>query len=266
MLALQKTLDSSWEIARVSLRQDLDTIQTVLNRRWGATFGASNTLSVSSISGAAALARVNDTNITLTLSGSPTVSLLAATTITVGWAGTLAAGRLNSNVVQGITNDTNVTGSIAAQVLTLAWAGTLAVARGGWGLTTLTPHAVYVGAGTSVPTALGIGATNTVLHGNTGADPSFSAVVEGDLSLSDVTTGNVSTLKHGFVPKAPNDVTKYLDGTGAYSTPATGGTTTYTPGTTTIVTGTFLIMSNHLILTGVQRLTVQGTGRFRLTT
>jgi hypothetical protein len=45
MLALQKTLDSSWEIARVSLRQDLDTIQTVLNRRWGQTFGAANVCS-----------------------------------------------------------------------------------------------------------------------------------------------------------------------------------------------------------------------------
>lgn len=58
MLALQKTLDSSWEIARVSLRQDLDTIQTVLNRRWGQTFGASNTLSpASGGSGAGALTK-----------------------------------------------------------------------------------------------------------------------------------------------------------------------------------------------------------------
>lgn len=49
------------------------------------------------------------------------------------------------------------------------------------------------------------------------------AVAEGDLNLSDVTTANVSTSKHGFAPKAPNDATKYLDGTGAYSVPAGGG-------------------------------------------
>ncbi|KRR18136.1 discoidin domain-containing protein [Bradyrhizobium retamae] len=44
-------------------------------------------------------------------------------------------------------------------------------------------------------------------------------VREADLSTSDVTTGNVSTTKHGFAPKLPNDATRYLDGTGAYSVP-----------------------------------------------
>ena len=47
---------------------------------------------------------------------------------------------------------------------------------------------------------------------------------DSDLALSDVTTNNVSTSKHGFAPKAPNDSTKFLDGTGAYSTPAGGST------------------------------------------
>lgn len=42
---------------------------------------------------------------------------------------------------------------------------------------------------------------------------------DGGLSLTDVTTNDVSTSKHGFAPKAPNDATKYLDGTGAYSVP-----------------------------------------------
>lgn len=47
-------------------------------------------------------------------------------------------------------------------------------------------------------------------------------VAETDMTLSDVTTQNVSTSKHGFAPKAPNDATKFLDGTGAYSTPSGG--------------------------------------------
>lgn len=47
--------------------------------------------------------------------------------------GTADASQLNANVVQAITNDTNVTGSIAAQNLTLGWTGTLGVARGGAG-------------------------------------------------------------------------------------------------------------------------------------
>ena len=43
--------------------------------------------------------------------------------------------------------------------------------------------------------------------------------------LADNATGNVSTTAHGYAPKAPNDATKFLDGTGAYSTPAGGGFT-----------------------------------------
>lgn len=48
-----------------------------------------------------------------------------------------------------------------------------------------------------------------------------------DIIMSDVTTNDVSTTKHGFAPKAPNDATKFLDGTGAYSVPA-GTVTTAT--------------------------------------
>jgi len=81
-----------------------------------------------------ALTKVDDTNVTLTLGGTPTTALLRATSVTVGWTGTLAAARLNANVVQGVTNDTNVTGSIATQNLTLGWTGTLSPARGGTGV------------------------------------------------------------------------------------------------------------------------------------
>ena len=41
----------------------------------------------------AALTRVSDTNVTLTLGGTPNTALLQATSITVGWSGTLAASR-----------------------------------------------------------------------------------------------------------------------------------------------------------------------------
>lgn len=43
--------------------------------------------------GGSALTRVNDTNITLTLGGSPTTALLNAASITAGWTGTLAIAR-----------------------------------------------------------------------------------------------------------------------------------------------------------------------------
>lgn len=48
-------------------------------------------------------------------------------------------------------------------------------------------------------------------------------VAETSITFTDVTTNNVSTTKHGYTPKLPNDATKYLNGTGAYTVPAGGG-------------------------------------------
>lgn len=50
---------------------------------------------------------------------------------------------------------------------------TIQPAQGGTGQTSLTAHAVLVGEGTSAVAMIGPGATNTILAGNTGADPSF---------------------------------------------------------------------------------------------
>lgn len=47
-------------------------------------------------------------------------------------------------------------------------------------------------------------------------------IAEVNISFTDNTTNNVSTSKHGYAPKAPNDVTKFLNGLGAYSVPAGG--------------------------------------------
>jgi hypothetical protein len=68
------------------------------------------------------------------------------------------------------------------------------------------------------------GTANTVFARPSGSSgvPTFRVLNELDLAFSDITTGNVSTSAHGFAPKAPNDATKYLDGTGAYSVPASG--------------------------------------------
>lgn len=54
----------------------------------------------------------------------------------------------------------------------------------------------------------------------------YQPVREENLILRDTTLRDVSTTKHGFAPKLPNDATKYLDGTGAYSVPA-GASPTY---------------------------------------
>jgi hypothetical protein len=56
-------------------------------------FTASATIPASDISSGAALTRTDDTNVTLTLGGSPTTALLAATSLTLGWTGQLSASR-----------------------------------------------------------------------------------------------------------------------------------------------------------------------------
>jgi len=46
-----------------------------------------------------------------------------------------------------------------------------------------------------------------------------SSIVEADLNLSDNTTGDVSTSKHGFVPKLPNNTTTFLRADGIFAAP-----------------------------------------------
>jgi hypothetical protein len=43
------------------------------------------------------------------------------------------------------------------------------------------------------------------------------------LTLSDVSTNDASTARHGFLGKLPGDDSMYLDGTGNFTTPAGGG-------------------------------------------
>ena len=67
------------------------------------------------------------------------------------------------------------------------------------------------------------GTTTKVLHGNAAGIPQYQSVVEDDQLLTDNTTWDVSITAHGYVPKAPNDATLFLDGTGAWSAPANPG-------------------------------------------
>lgn len=55
------------------------------------------------------------------------------------------------------------------------------------------------------------------------AEVKDSSITEAKQILADNTTHDVSTTKHGYAPKLPNDATMYLNGTGTYSVPAGGG-------------------------------------------
>jgi hypothetical protein len=56
------------------------------------------------------------------------------------------------------------------------------------------------------------GTTTTVLHGNASGASSFGPVVENDLSISDVTTANASTSKHGLMPKRDGNANHFFNG------------------------------------------------------
>lgn len=112
---------------------------------------ASSPLSLSATTGAltiagSALTKTDDTNVTLTLGGTPATSLLVAASLTLGWTGTLA------------------------------------VARGGIGVGTLASNGALYGNGTGAVLATAQGGANTVLVANSGA-PSFSATVKIGTSL-----------------------------------------------------------------------------------
>lgn len=89
----------------------------------------------------------------------------------------------------------------------------------------------------TVPTArLGSGSAtaNTLLHGNS----AWSAVVEADQSLSDVTTANASNSRHGYMAKLDGVATHYFDGNGAQSSITNIYEFCLSDETTAITTGT----------------------------
>ena len=75
----------------------------------------------------AALTQSNDTNVTLTLGGTPATSLLNAVSLTMGWTGTLAVGRggTGGGAASGTLLD-NITGFSSTGFLTRTGAGTYA--------------------------------------------------------------------------------------------------------------------------------------------
>lgn len=130
---------------------------------------------------------------------------------TMSWA--TVAG--TSPVVNELSNGTWPGASSITTVGTISagtWNGTsISLSKGGTGATDA------VGARASLGLVIG---TDVQAHSvNLDTWAAKSAIQESDLSLSDNATANVSTTKHGLVPKLPGDATKFLNGAGQYTTP-----------------------------------------------
>lgn len=122
---------------------------------------------------ASALTKTDDTNVTLTLGGTPATALLQAVSMTLGWTGTLAVGRGGTGLASGTSGGVPY------------FSGTTTIASSAL----LTASAIVLGGGAgAAPAALGsLGTTTTVLHGNAAGAPTFGAVANADLTNSSVT-------------------------------------------------------------------------------
>lgn len=152
-----------------------------------------------SYTAAGALTRVNDTNVTLTLGGSPTTSLLNATSITVGWSGLLAGSRGGTN--NGFTEFTGPTTSTKTFTLPNASATILTTnaavtaAQGGTGQTSYTTGDLLQASSSSALSKLAAVATgNVLISGGVGVVSSWGKVgltthVSGTLPVANGGTG-----------------------------------------------------------------------------
>lgn len=83
------------------------TFAGTLTGNTAVTFPTSGTLATTSqLATPAALTKVDDTNVTLTLGGTPTTALLQATSLTLGWSGLLAVARGGTGVSSVTTSPT----------------------------------------------------------------------------------------------------------------------------------------------------------------
>lgn len=154
----------------------------------------------------AALSKTDDTNVTLTLGGAPTTSLLEAVSLTLGWTGQLSVSRggsgvgtltglLQGNGTSAFTAITN--SSTTGQVLrvtgasTYAWGaldlantnavtGVLDETNGGTGQSTIATGDILYGSSSNTLSKLTIGASTTYLKG--GTTPSWATLNSAALS------------------------------------------------------------------------------------
>lgn len=173
---------------------------------------ATITPAASSITGAGDLTKVDDTNVTLTLGGTPVGSLLKAVSLTLGWTGTLANARLtNSSLTVGST-----TISLGGTSTTLA------------GLTSVT-STTFVGALTGNAST----ATNVAVGGITGLGTGVAtalAVNTGTAGAFVVNGGALGTPSSGVVTNLTGTAGINITGT------APAGTLTGTTLNSTVVT------------------------------
>jgi hypothetical protein len=144
-------------------------------------------LSAANITNGQPLAKVDDTNITLTLSGTPLTSLLKPVTVTAGWTGTLGVARGGTNIGSYTIGDI-LYASGATTLSTLADVAVGSYLRSGgvataplWSTTTLpnsatTGDILYASAANTYSNLADVATTNVLKSGGVGVAPSWGKV------------------------------------------------------------------------------------------
>lgn len=176
----------------------------------------------------AALTKTDDTNVTLTLGGTPATALLQATSLTLGWTGQLSAARGGTGVAAlgDLTkvDDTNVTltlggtptGSLIKGVsLTLGWTGTLGVARGG---TNIGSYAVgdllYASGSTTLSKLADVAAGSYLRSGGVTTAPVWSTLILPNAATANRIVYATSSNTLGESANLAYDGTDFLLGSG----------------------------------------------------
>lgn len=184
----------------------------------GANIGiveAANSITISATGVVTSVAGGTNINLTGT-AAAPVVNLDDAITLTtvnaVTFETSVAAAYLSLSGTSLIADgtdaniDINITAKGTGQVIIddLQLTADLAVQYGGTGVSTLTQYGVLVGNAATDIQVLAVGATNQVLLGNTGANPSWGAVdlttdITGTLPVGNGGTGAATFTDHGIL-------------------------------------------------------------------
>lgn len=180
-----------------------------------------------------ALTRVNDTNVTLTLGGTPATALLKATSVTVGWSGTLAASRGGWGA--DISAQTGIALITAGVASFLGSSGSGNVAR----VTTPSLSSVNLSGSTNMSGQLNISYAGAALSMN---DTGGASGVSFNLARS-------GTNKYAFTANATDDFQIYsiVVGNDLLKLTAAGGAQFPNAGTTVSAPNVFLDGSNTLL-------------------
>jgi hypothetical protein len=173
----------------------------------------------------AALTKTDDTNVTLTLGGSPTTSLLAATSLTLGWTGQLGLSRGGTNANLTASAGSVVYSTTSALAVNTAGSSGDWLKSGGTGAPTWTsPAALTKTDDTNVTLTLGGSASTALLNaasltlGWTGQ----LAVSRGGTGLSSGTSGGIPYFSSSSAIASSAALTQYgvVYGGGAGAAPA----------------------------------------------